>query len=73
MSEVSAKAFLKKKEKMLKDLGKHGGVCDGVECHQCPFYSKNNGRDVSCFSLESLYPGRYVKLVMGYECKKVGK
>lgn len=64
---VTVKEYMKKKLKMFNDLGRTQENCIGVRCSECPLNEKYNG--YNCSSLEMLYPGKAIELVMNYEPK----
>lgn len=64
---VSFIEYQKKRKEMLDDLGRLGGVCDGVKCERCPLSFSNNGAMVDCNEFQVLYPKKAIDIVMNYD------
>lgn len=58
--------YQKKKREMLDGLGRISGMCNGVNCGECPFNKSTNN---TCGSFEMLYPEEALNVVMSYEPK----
>lgn len=59
--------YQKKKREMLDDLGRTSGMCNGVDCGECPFNKLSN--NTHCNSFEMLYPEEALNALMSYEPK----
>ena len=53
---MNAIEYLKEKKRMLDSLGRVNDSCIGVNCEECPFSFRNNGKKLLCggFELEHL-------------------
>lgn len=64
-NKVTAIEYFEKKKEILDSAGRTGGVCDGVDCVECPLrYSLTR---YSCNGHETIEPLEAVKYVMDYE------
>lgn len=52
---------------MLNDLGRISGMCNGVNCRECPLNKLSE--NISCKIAELLYPEKALNTVMSYEYK----
>lgn len=62
---VTMKEYMKKKKEMLDDLGRTQGVCESVNCNNCPY--KNGDND--CMEIEFSNPDKALEIVMEYKPK----
>lgn len=54
------KNYLSEKKRMTKLL--KDGTC-GIDCADCPLSSENNGTDIICTRIETLYPEKVIEIV----------
>ena len=54
------KNYLSEKKRMTKLL--KDGTC-GIDCSDCPLSSENNGTDIICTRIETLYPEKVIEIV----------
>lgn len=55
--------YLVEKKRMLNNLGRTSGRCDGTDCDICPLSSWQNDRDLSCTIFEIEYPVEATEIV----------
>ncbi len=55
--------YLVEKKRMLDNLGRTGGNCDGVKCNTCPLSSAANSYNVTCFIFEIEHPLEATEIV----------
>lgn len=60
---MDAAKYFKEKKRMHNSLGRKSGVCDGVNCSNCPFSNTNNGKNLACTDFEAEYPEEAVAIV----------
>ena len=61
--------YQKKRHEMFDNLGRIGGICDGIDCCICPLYKGNNGTNLECREMEHLEPEKALEIVMEYKPK----
>lgn len=64
-SNTTFLGYQKKKKEMLNDLGRISGMCNGVNCRECPLNKLSE--NISCKIAELLYPEKALNTVMSYE------
>lgn len=65
LSKVTHLEYMKKEKELLKDFGKVDGMCDGVDCSNCPISQENIGFSCEDISEEAIL--KRIDVVMSYQ------
>jgi hypothetical protein len=60
---MDAVKYFEEKRRMFDKLGRIDLECEGVSCNECPFATRNNGKDLNCDHFELVYPELAVEIV----------